>query len=496
MRKTNRVGVALAETLLVFVTPVKGAIRLAAVSREAMQHGLTPGLTLADARARFPALDVLDDDPSADSALLDRMLEDCDRWTMLVGRDEPHGLMLDITGCAHLFGGEAKMRARIVRRFFAAGFEVRAAIAGTPDAARALARYGRVEIVPAGCGTEAVRSLPVAALEAAEEVRLSLSRAGLKTIGDLADRPTQPLAARFGETLTTKLRRVLGREDRRITPFRAAPACVVERMFPEPIAHADGIQATLRRLIIRAGTMLEKRGEGGRLFEASFFRTDGAVRRVGVGAGRPTRDVRIVMRLFAEKLETLADPVDPGFGFDLIRLAVPTTERFDPEQPGFDAKIAEAQEVTDLVDRLVARFGADAVLRFSAADTHDPLRAARLVRASGNAASLAVAWPEREAGEPPPRPLRLLDPPEAIEAVAEIPDGPPIRFHWRYGLHDVARAEGPERIAPEWWRKPGMPTRDYYRVEDNRGRRFWIFREGLHQGETEKPRWFMQGLFA
>jgi protein ImuB len=270
-------------------------------------------------------------------------------------------------------------------------------------------------------------------------------------------------------------------------------------MFPEPIAHADAIEATLRRLVARAAILLEQRGEGGRLFEASFFRTDGAVRRIGVGTGRPTRDGRSVMRLFAEKIETLADPIDPGFGFDLIRLAVPTSEPLDAEQPSFDGKIAQAQEVSDLVDRLVARFGADAVLRFVAADTHDPLRAARLVRATGLAkgnAALAVEWPELEPGETPTRPLRLFDPPEPIDTFAEVPDGPPIRFRWRHVLHDVTRAEGPERIAPEWWRKSQTPCRDYFRVEDRQGRRFWVFREGQHDGKTESPRWFLHGLFA
>ncbi|BAT58521.1 DNA polymerase IV [Variibacter gotjawalensis] len=470
-------------------------MRIAALCRSAMELGLRTGLTLADARARFPDIDVAEDDPTADSTLIDQMLEDCDRWTMLVGRDDPHGLMLDITGCAHLFGGEMLMRRKIIARFNRAGFDLTATIAGTPDAARALARYGRSGIVRDGEEAAVVRPLPVAALEMPEDARLALSRAGLKTVGDLADRPSQPLAARFSEVLTAKLHRVLGQHDIRITPYRAPPACVVERLFPEPVATAETIQLTLRRLVARVAVLLEKRGDGGRMFEASFYRTDGAVRRITVGTGRPTRDGRIVMRLFDEKIDTLADPIDPGFGFDLIRLAVPATEPFENDQPSFDGKVAEEQEVTDLIDRLVARFGADAVLRFVAADTHDPLRAARLIHASGNAA-VAIAWPETEPDEPPTRPLRLFDPPEPIDTFAEVPDGPPIRFRWRHVLHDVTRAEGPERIASEWWRKTHVPTRDYFRVEDAAGRRFWVFREGYHGAEGETPRWFLHGLFA
>lgn len=488
-------GGAPAEAPLVFAAPVKGAMRLTAVSREARALGLAPGLTLADARARFPHLDVAHDDPSADDALIALMLEDCDRWTVLVGRDDPHGLILDITGCAHLFGGEAQMRARIVSRFHRGGFELCATIAGTPDAARALARHGRIEIVPPGGEAAATRPLPIAALEMPEETRLALSRAGLKRVGDLADLPGQPLAARFGAAPGVKLARVLGREDRRITPFRPLPACVVEQIFAEPIARSSDIEATLQLLVTRAAAILETRGEGGRAFEASFFRSDGAVRRIDVGTGRPSRDGRAVMRLFVEKLDTLADPLDPGFGFDLIRLAVPTAEPLEAQQPNLDGKAVEAHEVADLIDRLIARFGAAQVLRFVPVDTHDPLRAARLVTAARPANS-ALDWPEPEPGEPPTRPLRLFDPPEPVETLAEVPDGPPIRFRWRRVLHEVARAEGPERIATEWWRVPQAPTRDYFRIEDSDGRRFWLFREGLYARETENPRWFLHGLFA
>lgn len=480
---------------LVVAQSVKGALRLAAASREALALGLTPGLTLADARARVPGLTVADQDPEADAALLGRMAEACDRWTPLVALDPPHGLILDVTGCAPLFGGEAALRRLIIARFRQGGFAVRASIAGTPDAARALARFGRVTIAPPGGEALALRPLPVAALGLGEDVRRALSLAGLKRIADLADRPSGPLAARFGEELTTRLRRTLGEEDRRITPLRPPPACRVERRFPEPIAHADTIEATIRALLGQAAALLEAAGQGGRAFEASFFRTDGAVRRVSVETGRPTRDVASVLRLLRARLDVLADPLDPGFGFDLIRLAVPAVEPLTELQPRFDGETRDDDGVCDLVDRLVARFGASRVLRFSAADTHDPVRASRLVPTSSPAACKSGrATPEP--GEPPMRPLHLFDPPQPIETLAETPDGPPLRFRWRRVLHKVARSEGPERIAPEWWREPQAPTRDYYRVEDVEGRRFWLFRAGLYDRETDRPRWYLHGLFA
>lgn len=476
------------------VETTRGAQLLAAIGRQALALGLSPGLSLADARARIPRLTVLDHDPAADAALLGRMVEDSRRWTPLVAPDPPHGLMLDVTGCAHLFGGEAALRERALRRLRRGGFTVRGSLAGTPEAARALARFGRTGIVAPGGEAEAVRPLPVAALEAPAEIATALKRAGFKRIADLADRPGAPLASRFGVELTTRLARLLGREDRRIAPSRSSTPCMVEHGFPEPIGHADSIARALRSLVERACAELESRGEGGRLFQAEFFRTDGVVRRIAAGTGRPVRDPRAVERLFRERTDALADPLDPGFGFDLIRLAVPETEPLDHVQPELDGAAAEAGELSDLIDRLVARFGPARVSRFAAADTHDPVRAARLVPATA-ARVESGAWLRPEPGEPPSHPLRLFEPPQPVEAFAEVPDGPPIRFRWRRTVHDVARAEGPERILPEWWRDLNTPARDYYRVEDGQGRRFWLFREGFHDGDGG-PRWFLHGLFA
>ncbi|HEY8565439.1 MAG TPA: DNA polymerase Y family protein [Beijerinckiaceae bacterium] len=479
---------------LVLVEAVRGAQRLAAVSREALRLGLAPGLPLADARARVPNLLVREHEPSADSALLARMAEDAQRWTPLVALDPPHGLMLDVTGCAHLFDGEAAMRERVLQRLRRGGFSARGSLAGTPEAARALARFGRAAVVPTGHEAEAVRPLSIAALELPEETALALRRAGFKRIGDLADRPSAPLTSRFGPELSTKLRRLLGREDVRITPERPLPTCSAERAFAEPISRSETIARVLRALIEQVCAQLEGRGEGGRAFEARFDRTDGAKRRIGAEAGRPLRDPEAIDRLFRERLDALADPLDPGFGFDSIVLSVLASEPLDSVQPTLDGRAVAENEVADLIDRLIARFGPARVARFVPVDTHDPVRAARLVPATVESRE-GEAWPRPEPGEPPTRPLHLLEPPEPVEAVAEVPDGPPIRFRWRRALHDVARAEGPERILPEWWRDRQTPARDYYRVEDARGRRFWLFREGQYE-EGESPRWYLHGLFA
>ncbi len=469
-------------------------MRLAAVSREGLAAGLCKGLTLADARARTPGVKVAEHDPVEDAGLLERLADDCERFSPVVVCDAPDGLLLDITGCAHLFGGERELRESLCRRMVRTGFHVRATVAGTPDAARALVRFARIGVVPHGDHIAQTKRLPVAAIGLAEETRIALFRAGLKTIGDLADRPRLPLSARFGEDVARRLRRMFGEEATPLTPRRFIPSCVVERRFGEPVARIEDIEATLGELMKEASQALARRREGGRQFEASFFRSDGAVRRIMIETGRATRDPDAVLRLYRERLEALADPIDPGFGFDLIRVSVPVSETLAPAQTSLDGRVAAEGEVADLVDRLSVRFGRERVQRFVRENTHDPGRASLLVPAGDQ--SCGMSWPAPQAGEPPVRPLQLFDPPQPIDALAEVPDGPPMRFRWRRVLHDVAHAEGPERIAPEWWRRDaGAMTRDYFRVEDEGGRRFWLFREGLYGREAGQPRWFLHGLF-
>lgn len=485
------------ERPLVLVEKERGALRLADCDKRAGALGLTRGLTLADARARIPELSVAEADPAADRRLVEWLAALCDRFTPLVALDPPHGLVLDITGCAHLFGGEAALRQRVGRSMHWLGLTLRASVAGTPQAARALCRFGDCAISPPGEDEDRVLPLPVAALEVSPETVLALSRAGLKTLGDLAGRPSHTLAARFGEALVTRLRRILGHEDARITPLRPPPDCVVERHFPDPLQDTDGLEGIVARLLGEAGRLLEARGEGGRTFELSFFRSDGAVRRLVLETGRPSRDAGAILRLYRERIDSLADPLDPGSGFDAIRLAVAVCEPLGTPQASLDGRAVEEEAVADLVDRLVARFGRERVLRFVARDSHQPEREAALVPAAAGKSDAPAPWPAAQPDEPPSRPLQLFEPPQPVETLAEVPDGPPLRFRWRRVLHEIARAEGPERIAPDWWRgRPGEYTRDYYRVEDAQGRRFWLFRAGLYGRETTAPRWYLHGLFA
>ncbi|MGC6401330.1 Y-family DNA polymerase [Sphingomonas sp. FW199] len=479
---------------LVLIDRQRGAMRLTACDADALSHGLAPGMTLADAQARVPALIAVVADPAADRQWLERIADACDRFTPLVEAEPPDALVLDMTGCLHRHDGEAGLIADVsaAMRRWASG--IRLAMAATPEGARALARF---QSAPARDEAAALRRLPVSALELDSESEHGLRRAGLKTIGDLADQPPAPLAARFGAEAIDRLNRVLGRSDSRITPRRALPALMLERRFAEPIATADTAMAVIGELAVEASAALEERRRGGRRFVARLYRSDGHVIDLSVESGLPLRDPARIQRLFEERVGALADPIDPGFGFDMIRLAVPQDEPLAAAQLALEGGETREEAVAALIDRLSTRVGRQRVRRFVTRDSHMPEQASLALPAMDVQAP--APWPEPEAGEPPLRPVHLFDPPQPVEVIAGLPDGPPQRFRWRRTLHEVARAEGPERISAEWWRRaPGDPglTRDYYRVEDVRGRRFWLFRHGLYGDERADPRWYVHGLFA
>lgn len=488
-------GSAAKEAPLVLAAKSGNTLRLSALDTKAARLGLRPGMPLADARAMIAPLQVLPADAVADAKLLDGIADWCDRFTPLVALDPPHGLLLDVTGVAHLFGGERALMDMASSALARQGFTVRAAVAGTAMAARALAHHAAGTLVPPGAEAEAVAPLPVEALRLDPLAAHGLRRAGLKTIGQVAARMRAELAQRFGAEMLAELDHALGRDERPISPRRKLPAAMAERRFPEPVVTQEVVAASLRALAAALGALLEERGEGARRLAASFFRADGAVRRIGIAIGKPVRDPDLVLRLFEEKLAALADPLDPGFGFDLIRLEVTETGPMTPEAASLHREEAPEEGVDALIDCLSARLGGARVRVFRPEDTHIPERAGALVSAQG-AAPARLSWEALASGDAVPRrPLRLFESPEPIEVMAEVPDGPPLRFRWRRALHSVARAEGPERIAMEWWRQEG-PTRDYFRVEDETGRRLWLFRSGLYGRESERPDWYVHGLFG
>lgn len=474
-------------------------MRLLALSREAVQCGLSVGTSLADARTVVPGLDVHDHDPLADAEWLDRIADGCMRFSPLVAAEPPDGVVFEIAGSAHLFGGERELAGAV--QGWLAGIPVTARLAGghSAQAARALARYHGGPLAE-GDEDAAIRDLPVAALELDPESDLGLRRAGFETVGEVMDRPRQVIAARFGSASVYRLERLVGTGAKPIEARAAKVEDVYRRRFAEPIASKDYAIGVLAELLDEANAALAERERGGRAFEARFCRVDGQVRRIGVETGLPTRDSAAIARLFDERLDTLTDPLDPGFGFDEVQLRIPRTDPLAPVQDDLGSKPGSDNPLARTLDMLAVRLGRNRLLRFRPHDTHMPEDGQVAVPATR--APDPFAWPRPRAADPPMRPLQLFDPPHRIAVIAQIPDGPPRRFRWRRKLRDIVRYEGPERIAPEWWTSDEDPlghdglTRDYYRVEDTAGRRYWVFRHGLYGRETVDPAWYLHGLFA
>jgi protein ImuB len=477
-------GAAPPEQPLALIANDRGRQVIQAVNAAALAEGILPGLALADARARLPGLRVAPHDPAGDAACLDWLAQGATRWSPMVAARPPYGLVIDISGCVQLFGGEASLVSDVVTRLHRLGFSAQPALAATPAAALALARFG---------GTR-VNELPLAALSDLEQVQIGLRRAGLRSVGDVARLSRAAVASRFGEALLAALDALTEAVPQPLDPLQPPAEVAAEQRFASPIVQQDAVRVALECLLRRCAAQMGALGVGGRHFALSLYRSDGHVARLSVDTAEPQRDARAVLRLFDERIAALNDPLDPGFGYDLLRLAVPVTARLDESQLGLDGGALAETQLNDLVDRLTARLGRARLRRPVAADTHIPEQASFL----GALADAPTAWPAPAPGEPPTRPIRLFDPPQPIEVLAEVPDGPPRRFRWRSRVHDVTAQEGPERIAAEWWqRKDGAGlTRDYWRVEDSSGRRFWLFRHGLYERETTSPRWYLHGLFA
>lgn len=486
-----------------------GGLRIAAMNTHAADGGVHPGMPLADARALSPALEVAAADSAGDAETLTKLAAWCGSfspWTApdSAGAAEGAGIWLDATGCAHLFGGETELLQELLARVERMGFAARAAIADSAGAAWAMVRFapgGRAIVAPAGGAREALAELPVAGLRLAPGTIDGLATLGLRRIGDLYEVARTPLVARFGKQLAERLDRALGVASEPLSPLLHEVPYRERLGLAEPIGTRPDIDEALTHLLEALCTRLAREHRGARRLEFALFRVDGSVARVHIGTSRPVREPRHLQRLFAEHL----DQLDLGEGIEVLTLAAPVVEELATAQLDMTAQApaVAAASVADLVDRLANRLGEEAVLRVVETPSHIPERAGAAIPAAQNA-KLEVVEPPPGRGE---RPLRLFPNPLPVEAVAPVPDGPPVLFRWRRVVHRIARAEGPERIAPEWWRSP-LPwttaweetTRDYYRVEDDKGRRFWLYREGLYPLNggvgTTTPRWFMHGLFA
>ena len=481
------------EQPFVLTVEAAGGPRIAALNEAAEAEGLAVRDLLADARAKAAMLQVRPADPAADDAALKRLALWATRYTPTVSpwgeENGADGFFLDVAGAAHLFGGEETLLADLICRLHRFNLPARLAIADTAGAAWALARFhpDDVVILPSGQEAEALAPLPVAALRLSLDTCATLRRLGFKRIGSLIDKPRAPFAARFESELLDRLDQALGHAAEPLALIAPPPVYHSLRYLLEPIFSQEAIVAVATRLMKDLVHALVRDGVGARALRLALYRVDGEVTTLDIGLTMPTRDTAHVTRLFDLKLERIAEAVEFGFGFEALGLAATIVESMQPTQtdlaPAADGNNAE--HCAALVDRLQQRLGPRSVRQLAPVASHLPERAEMATTGT------IPAWPAPEAA----RPLFLLPHAEPADVLALIPEGPPQRFRWRGVMHGVAHAQGPERIASEWWRS-SQPTRDYYLVEDDDGRRFWLYREGLYERETNAPRWFVQGLFA
>ena len=496
--------------------------RITAVNQAAQQAGAHVGQMLTDARAACPLLGVEQANPEADIDMLERLALWTSRYSPVTALDKTaadldsvrdFGLLLDTSGCAHLFAGEEAMIRDCLRRLQAMGFTAYAALAPTPGAAHALSRYG------VGYGREFIIAddldqahqlaapLPVEALRLDHNRTTLLRRLGLKTVHSVVRVPRQALERRFrarvdAHSVQLRIDQFSGAVHEPLMPLRPPAPWRAHMPCPEPALDITGIRFALGELFSRLATRMETAAQGARGWRLTAFHADGGSSAVMVRLSRPSRDRAHVMRLFEEKLEQ----IDPGYGIDGFLLETADCDTIAPHQASLvadnranAANEALATELSGLVDRLSNRFGERNITYAAPVKSHVPERAWRMISAASAGARVAQ-WQEVEAEtvfRTNSRPFRLFDTPEPAEVTAQVPDGPPLHFRWRRIPRQITRARGPERIAPEWWREGprGVAIRDYYEVEDTQGRRYWLFREGLYGGDNA-PGWFVHGVFG
>jgi protein ImuB len=462
-----------------------------ALDVNAERLGLRAGMPVAKAQALAPDLVIMDADPRADAEGLEKLaLWALQHISPVVRADAPDGLVIDTTGADHLHGGEAAMLDTLVARFAAAGVEARAAVADAWGAAHAAARFlsPSMLVVPLGDTEPMLRPLPIAALRLDAEIVASLRTLGFERIDDLLDQPRAPLTLRFGPQIGRRLDQALGRVAEPIEPFRAATIVEVRRVFAEPIGAAETIARYTAKLVDALCVELEGRGLGARRLDLLFHRVDNTRQAVRVGTAQPVRDAKRLTRLLCEKIET----VDPGFGIEVMDLAAVVAEPLENKQAVSSLVEEPDPDISGLIDVLANRVGEHRLCRFTPVASDVPER---------SVASIPPLSPETGAtwrGDWP-RPPRLLAYPEPIETMALLPDHPPVWFTWRGVRRRIRRADGPERIRGEWWKRDAelAAIRDYYRVEDDAGERYWLFRSGDGEHtETGSQRWFVHGVFG
>jgi len=462
-----------------------------AADAAAQRAGLRTGMPATKAQALVPGLIVRDAEPAADAEALERLaLWVLQRYAPIAAADPPDSLVIDTTGAAHLHGGEGAMVNGMVERLTASRIAAHAALADSWGAAHAFARYVArpALVIPPGESAKAILDLPIAALRLPRDMVEGLRVLGFERIGELAAKPRAPLALRFGPELGRRLDQAMGRLNEPIDPIRPPDLTEVRRVFAEPIGAPETIARYTGKLVGQLCEALEAKGLGARRLDLLFHRVDNRIEAIRIGTALPARDVKRLTRLLCDKIET----INPGFGIEIMSLVATLAEPLSAKQAISSLTEEPEADVSGLIDTLANRIGEKRLYRFAPVASDVPERS--VTRVAPTAPDTGEAWPDRW-----PRPSRLLPMPEPIETVALLPDHPPVSFTWRGVRRRVKRADGPERVFGEWWKRDAeiSAVRDYFRVEDEAGERFWIYR--ACDGEdtaTGSHCWFLHGIFG
>lgn len=470
----------------VFAEPDHGRMLITALTDIARNYGVHEGMTVADARVIAPDLEVFDNKPGRNIKLLTGLAEWFLRYTPLVQLDPPDGLLLDVTGCTHLKGGEKAYLQEIVTRLKTIGYDVRPAIADTIGAAWGVARCATDKlIIPEGEHRNALMALPPFALRLPVDQLLKLRHLGLHQISSFIYMPDSVLRRRFGKNMVLRLNQAQGKEVEYLFPLKESVPYTERLECLEPVKTRPAIEIALTNLLERLCKRLYGEGLGLRGATLTWYRVDGKNGHITVGTNHASNRVQHLFKLFFIKLDTIA----PGLGIELFTLDANQTENVSDKQSElWSVKSgAESEEVAELLDRVAGRIGTQHINRYLPGEHYWPERTPK------PDANLKKK-PESDWRTDKPRPMQILDQPEPIEAMALTPDYPPKLFIWKGEQHVIVGADGPERIEREWWLEPGE-HRDYYVAEDEAGRRYWLFRSGHYNAENNQH-WYLHGFFA
>lgn len=474
------------EVPFIIAIPERGRMLVKAASPAALKNGITAGQVVADARAILPELKIYHYKPGTEEKLLKELAEWCLRFTPTAAVDMPDGIQLDISGCPHLWGGEEAYLADLRKKLNGLGYSIRAAIADTVGTAWAVARYGQgLTIVAAGRQLEALNALPPAALRLEPGILERMRQLGFYKIGSFSSMPRTVLRRRFGQLLLNRIDQATGEAIEMLQPVR--PSVAYQQRMPclEPLRTRIAIDLALKTLLELLSEQLNKDSKGLRTAIFKAYRLDGKIQDIEVGTNRPVRNVTHLMKLFEQKI----DNIQPGLGIELFTIEAPTVEDLSNQQETLWAALGandENTELTNLLDRIAGKIGADAINRYLPAEHYWPERSYKKANSIDEPAD--TEWHDDR-----PRPIYLLAQPEPIKVTAPIPDYPPMLFIYEGKIHKIKKADGPERIEREWWLEQGL-VRDYYVVEDVDGARYWLFRSGQYENHT--PEWFIHGFFA